>query len=189
MNQVKLYNNKGEFVKRVPEFENKYGELRGWNEIGLFIRAQLNKQMTAVKTSLAGVRLIQPLEVFEENATHRYDKSDKQAIVVYIAYQDGADFYDYNSGKVIASYPLLVHNDNDLKGAMAARERFKLAYPHYTLQSVEEELKVAVAPSANAFDEESVLRGGMDEDFPRERYRDADSVAMDEAGHKESDFH
>lgn len=56
---MKLYNAKGEFVRKAPDMLNKYNELRAYNEAGLFIKSQFTKGMK-LKMSLAGIPIIQP---------------------------------------------------------------------------------------------------------------------------------
>ena len=50
------------------------------------------------------------------------------------AYQDGREFYDSGTGKVIASYPTMVKNDYDEIGAEAAREKFLIDHPDYLME-------------------------------------------------------
>lgn len=39
-------------------------------------------------------------------------------------FQDGPDFYDEETGELVARYPELVLGDYDIEGAQEARERF-----------------------------------------------------------------
>lgn len=43
--------------------------------------------------------------------------------------QDGAQFYHFDGGGLIAEYPILVDNDYDMVGATTARVEFMRAYP------------------------------------------------------------
>lgn len=49
------------------------------------------------------------------------------------AEQDGRDFYDADTGHLIASYPELVRHDFDIEGAQAARARFLSDHIGYTM--------------------------------------------------------
>lgn len=49
------------------------------------------------------------------------------------AEQDGRDFYNANTGKLLKSYPELVKNDMDLPGAKLAREQFLKDFPGYKM--------------------------------------------------------
>lgn len=42
--------------------------------------------------------------------------------------QDGAQFYDAETGALIAEYPDMVKGDHDMDGAVAARARFELEF-------------------------------------------------------------
>jgi len=53
-NAVKLYDNKGVFV-RSAKLNNKFNDLKTFNENGLFAAAQMNKSLTEVVRSYAGV--------------------------------------------------------------------------------------------------------------------------------------
>jgi hypothetical protein len=46
-------------------------------------------------------------------------------------YQDGPDFYDEETNKIIASYPTLVQGDYDLDGAKDALHMFLHQFPSY----------------------------------------------------------
>lgn len=46
-------------------------------------------------------------------------------------YQDGGQFYDEETGELIADYGDLVTNDSDTKGASEARILFLEMYPQY----------------------------------------------------------
>ncbi len=46
------------------------------------------------------------------------------------AFQDGPSFYE-KDGKFIVSYPSLVQNNYDVKGAIRARRLFLSEYPQY----------------------------------------------------------
>ena len=52
-------------------------------------------------------------------------------------YQDGPDFYDSKSGKVVKSYKHLVKGDSDLEGAKKAREQFKKDHPEHVFEGTE----------------------------------------------------
>jgi len=54
------------------------------------------------------------------------------ATMNFTAYQDGADFYDENTGPII-SYPEMVKGDYDMEGAKKARARFLQEHPHYKM--------------------------------------------------------
>ena len=51
-----------------------------------------------------------------------------------LAYQDGAQFYDCITGALIASYPQLVKNDEDVVGAFTARIRFLREHQDYQME-------------------------------------------------------
>lgn len=54
------------------------------------------------------------------------------------AYQDGAEFYESESGKLIVSYGKLVKNDHDMQGAIKAFEKFREEFPQYAFEGEDE---------------------------------------------------
>ena len=48
-------------------------------------------------------------------------------------YQDGREFYDLETGAVVARYPDLVKHDHDTDGAQAARRKFLSEHPGYRM--------------------------------------------------------
>lgn len=46
-------------------------------------------------------------------------------------FQDGPNFYSEDTGELVASYPHLVKNDRDVRGAESARDQFYSDHPDF----------------------------------------------------------
>ena len=62
-------------------------------------------------------------------------------------YQDGADFYDDSTGKLIASYKEFVKGDYDTQGSQEAEKKFFVDHPEYAPLREESDFAKKYAPN------------------------------------------